>query len=126
MGIHPYLIHGATLIWKKRPGAAKKSLLTANRKADMGMSLTRTLPRLAGIAVSRCTQKPPKSYFSEVDRLLNVLDRLVPTAVTPVMMTTAIKAAIRPYSMAVAPDSFFRKARMVLRMVVSVWKSGSP
>jgi hypothetical protein len=55
MGIHPHLIHGTTFIWKKQLGAAKKFLLTANRKADTGMSLTRTLPQLAGIAVNRCT-----------------------------------------------------------------------
>ena len=30
---------------------------------------------------------------------------LVPSVVTAVMMTTAISATIRPYSMAVAPDS---------------------
>jgi hypothetical protein len=35
---------------------------------------------------------------------LNVLERSLPTAVTAVMMTTAIKAAMRPYSMAVTPD----------------------
>jgi len=31
--------------------------------------------------------------------------RSVPTAFTAVMMATAMPAAIRPYSMAVAPDS---------------------
>ena len=32
--------------------------------------------------------------------------RLVPTAVRPVMITTAIRAAINPYSMAVAPSVY--------------------
>jgi hypothetical protein len=35
--------------------------------------------------------------------VLKAVDSLVPTAVTPLMMATAIWAAIRPYSMAVAP-----------------------
>src|SRR5438270_255500 len=43
-------------------------------------------------------------YFSAVAIALNLPDRLVPTDVTAVMITTEISAAIRPYSMAVAPD----------------------
>ena len=35
----------------------------------------------------------------------------VPTAVTAVMITTAIRAAIRPYSMAVAPDSSLKEVQ---------------
>jgi len=35
--------------------------------------------------------------------VLNVVDRLLPTSVTAVIMTTAIKDAIRPYSIAVTP-----------------------
>ena len=35
--------------------------------------------------------------------------KLVPTACTAAMMTIAIPAAIRPYSMAVAPESLFKK-----------------
>ena len=37
--------------------------------------------------------------------VLNVPLRLVPTDVAAVMIATAMSAAIRPYSMAVAPDS---------------------
>src|SRR5215472_16651654 len=37
--------------------------------------------------------------------LLNVPLKFEPTAVTAVMITTAMSAAMRPYSMAVAPDS---------------------
>jgi hypothetical protein len=88
-------------------------LLTADRQMSSGAPLSRDVPNLAGVAISRGTQS--KAYFKVVDRLVKVADSLVPTAVTPVMMTTAIRAAIRPYSMAVAPDSFFRKAKMVLR-----------
>ena len=44
-------------------------------------------------------------YLSFVDRMVKVVDNLVPTAVTPVMMTTEIRAAIKPYSIAIAPAS---------------------
>src|SRR5437773_2165405 len=57
------------------------------------------------------------AYFRLVDRLVKVADRLVPTAVTPPMITTAIRAAIRPYSMAVAPDSSLQKLRNIVRIV---------
>src|SRR5262249_46405564 len=36
---------------------------------------------------------------------VNAVFRLLPMAVTAVMMTTAIRAAMRPYSIAAAPDS---------------------
>ncbi|MNR46224.1 hypothetical protein D3C85_1651610 [compost metagenome] len=39
-----------------------------------------------------------------------------PKAVRQAMMATAIRAAIRPYSMAVAPDSSLAKFLMKLRM----------
>ena len=37
------------------------------------------------------------------------VESLVPTEVTALMITTPIRAEIRPYSIAVAPDSSFRK-----------------
>jgi hypothetical protein len=37
--------------------------------------------------------------------VVNVVPKLVPTVVAAVMIATAMSAAIRPYSMAVAPDS---------------------
>jgi hypothetical protein len=40
--------------------------------------------------------------------VVNVEVRLVPTALQAVIAATAISAAIRPYSTAVAPSSFFR------------------
>ena len=49
------------------------------------------------------------AYFRPVETDVKVVDKLVPTAVTAPMITTAISAAIRPYSMAVAPLSFFAK-----------------
>jgi hypothetical protein len=47
---------------------------------------------------------------------LNLVLMVVPRAVTAVMMTTAIRAAIRPYSMAVAPDSSAMKRETNLVM----------
>ena len=41
--------------------------------------------------------------------LLNVEFRLVPMLFTATMITMEIPAAIRQYSMAVAPDSLFKK-----------------
>src|SRR5260221_10879252 len=40
-----------------------------------------------------------------VETVVNVVESLGPTAVTAPMMTTAIRAAIKPYSIAVAPES---------------------
>jgi hypothetical protein len=57
------------------------------------------------------------AYFIEPATVVNVDDRFVPSVVTAVMMTTAIKAAISPYSIAVAPSSFARKQESVLMEV---------
>jgi hypothetical protein len=47
-------------------------------------------------------------YFSEVLMVLKFVDSWLPTPFTAVMIAIAIPAAIRPYSMAVAPDSSFK------------------
>jgi hypothetical protein len=49
----------------------------------------------------------------------NVPDRLVPVVVTAVMITTAIKAAIRPYSIAVAPSTLVKKRAKRLNEALS-------
>jgi hypothetical protein len=50
--------------------------------------------------------------------LLNVRLMFEPRAVVAAMIATEISAAIRPYSMAVAPESSFRKrAKSVMRLV---------
>ena len=51
-------------------------------------------------------------YFSEVLMLSKVPLNEVPTPLTAVMIAMAMPAAIRPYSMAVAPDSFFKNFKM--------------
>ena len=57
-----------------------------------------------------------RNYFRFAEMLVNVVLRLVPTAVTAVIITTAISAAIRPYSMAVAPFSSARNSLVVATM----------
>src|SRR4029077_18090058 len=51
-------------------------------------------------------------YFTAAATALNVASRLVPTSLTAVMITTEMSAAIRPYSMAVAPLSSRRNAKI--------------
>ncbi len=55
-------------------------------------------------AASRVAQPYRFSYFNAVEMLVKVLFRLVPTVPTTVMIATEMPAAMRPYSMAVAPD----------------------
>ena len=54
-----------------------------------------------------------------VATLPNWVEMLVPRAVTAAMITTAMRAAIRPYSMAVAPDSSDMNFEMNFFMVFS-------
>jgi len=51
-------------------------------------------------------------YLSWSETLLKLVFSLVPIVFTTAMIATEIPAAIRPYSIAVAPDSFFRKERI--------------
>jgi hypothetical protein len=51
-------------------------------------------------------------YFSELLMVLKFVDSWVPTPFTAVMIAIAIPAAIRPYSMAVAPDSSLKNDLM--------------
>ncbi len=48
-------------------------------------------------------------YFSEVLIVLNMPLMAVPTPLTAAMIASAMPAAIKPYSIAVAPDSSDRK-----------------
>ena len=65
-------------------------------------------------------------YFNAVLTLLNSVLRLVPTPLTAVMIAIAIPAAIRPYSIAVAPDSSdknLKKQRFTLILQILGWPS---
>ena len=59
------------------------------------------------------TQKPRPPHFNEVEIVLKLVESFVPTPLTAVMIAMAIPAAIRPYSIAVAPVSSARNLRMV-------------
>ena len=48
-------------------------------------------------------------YYSDEAMLLNVVPKFVPIVVAAVMIATAIRDAIRPYSIAVAPPSSWAK-----------------
>ena len=52
-------------------------------------------------------------YFSEVLISPNLVLRLPPMPLTAVIIANEIPAAIRPYSMAVAPDSSARNLKMI-------------
>src|SRR5215472_18047289 len=54
---------------------------------------------------------PLGAYFSAVDTLVKVVVKAVPVACTAAMIAMEMPAAIRPYSMAVAPDSSLQNAR---------------
>jgi len=54
-----------------------------------------------------------KKYFNDVLILPKLVASLVPTPWTAAMIASAIPAAIRPYSMAVAPDSSAQNLRIV-------------
>src|SRR6185312_5515709 len=74
------------------------------------------------------------AYLSEVEMLLKFVDSLVPTPWTAVMIAIAMPAAIRPYSIAVAPDSSLTKRETRFFMYITpvytvagrtnVWSSG--
>jgi hypothetical protein len=49
-----------------------------------------------------------RCYLRALDTLVNVVFNCVPRPVTTAMMATEIPAAIKPYSIAVAPDWSFR------------------
>jgi hypothetical protein len=51
---------------------------------------------------------------------LNTAERFVPTDVTATMITTAISAAMRPYSIAVTPDSSRAKRNSRALMVLTL------
>jgi hypothetical protein len=55
------------------------------------------------------------TYFSAVLTVPKVVVRFVPIPFTTVIMTTAMPAAIRPYSIAVAPDVSRRKFNKVFK-----------
>src|SRR5437879_5161593 len=62
-----------------------------------------------GMTRGLCRSHITVAYFSEVLIEVNLLFRLVPRPLTTAMIASEMPAAIRPYSIAVAPDSSFTK-----------------
>jgi hypothetical protein len=60
-----------------------------------------------------CPEKETETYFSELLMLVNWVLRFVPIPLTTAIMANAMPAAIRPYSIAVAPDSLEKKLNKV-------------
>ncbi len=58
--------------------------------------------------------QPPLAPDRALDTVLNIVDKEFPIAVSAPIAATETKAAIRPYSIAVAPDSSLAKVRMTL------------
>ena len=68
----------------------------------------------SGVIIAQQLAASSLRYFSEVLIELNLVLRFEPRPLTATMIAIEIPAAIRPYSMAVAPDSSdknFNKAR---------------
>jgi hypothetical protein len=55
----------------------------------------------------------PAGYFNDVLMDVNLVLSFAPSPFTTTIMASAMPAAIKPYSIAVAPDSSARNLRMV-------------
>ena len=64
-------------------------------------------------SVPICSREGDRNYFSELLIEVNLSLRFVPTPLTTAIMASAMPAAIRPYSIAVAPDSSDKKFNKV-------------
>jgi hypothetical protein len=60
------------------------------------------------------------AYFNAVWTLVKVVFRLEPRLCTTAMITTDMPAAMRPYSMAVAPELSFKKRKTSLLIKYSI------
>lgn len=85
---------------------ALPSMKQASNQAPRAMASTIEKRR---IQLSQGPWAPVVCYFRAVETVVKVPLSVVPSVPTTVMIATAIPAAIRPYSIAVAPDSFARK-----------------
>ncbi len=63
--------------------------------------------------------QPPAAPESALETVLNMVLRLPPMAVRAPMAATETKAAMRPYSMAVAPSSFLTNAIIFVNIVLT-------
>ena len=65
-----------------------------------------------GVIYQVVGQVAPRVFARQSATIWKMVFKLVPMVVTATMMTTAIKPANKPYSMAVAPCSLDKKLRM--------------
>src|SRR3569833_3217153 len=79
-----------------------------NIPAADGNNATHQTIKAPGIPGPLCSVVRP-AYFSELLIEVNLLLRVVPRPITAAMIASEMPAAIRPYSIAVAPDSSFAK-----------------
>src|ERR1700730_9435979 len=109
----------------------KTNIAAVAARAEMGivarptrtLRLVQRLPRMYGGST-----RPPVGVrgktpaqgagASAAPMAVNFAVRFVPTVVTAVMITTAINPAMRPYSMAVTPDSSRTKRKRRVFMVL--------
>ena len=91
-----FVVLGILAALRFRPGPAISGQRAANENSRRCRRLSQTSPRV--------------DYLSWVETLVNFALSLLPSVLTMPMMATAMPAAIKPYSMAVAPDSSFRNA----------------
>jgi len=71
------------------------------------------------VEVRKLPEKETKPHFNEVLTDVSSVLRAVPTPFTATIMATAIPAAIKPYSIAVAPDWSFKNFKMRRRKPAS-------
>src|SRR3546814_3853019 len=80
-----------------------------------------SIPRGSSLFLCLCIRRPPVStrtdtlfpYTTLFRSVLNVLPSWLPRPDIAVMAATAMSAAMRPYSIAVAPFSFFSNLRKI-------------
>jgi hypothetical protein len=89
---------------------------------DLGLELdaeakrvSRLKPRLLSTATGPAfpLRKGAPDYFSELLMSVNLVFRLVPRPFTTAMIASEMPAAIRPYSIAVAPDRLRKSSKNV-------------
>jgi len=80
-------------------------------RAQSAMRPAKKISRPPRAALSSAARLESEGYLSWVDILLNVPLSAEPTESTEATITIEMPAAIRPYSIAVAPDSSFRNAQ---------------
>jgi hypothetical protein len=106
---------------ENKPDCAPSTSCASEGGRCRGILPGETISRVGGLSARRKLAAKYKrgvsSYFTAVEIDPNVVLRLVPTPFTAAMRATAMPDAMRPYSMAVAPDSSLRKAANFRRII---------